>query len=160
MHVHIAALIYFPWWVLLVLLGARPLGSGHHTVCPGSLCIQYLLYSALVLLLTTTDYYSTRVLYSSIYTTLLYPCPVSLCIPVGSGHQYGGAGTTQGGILLDMSAMQAASIHPHTRTARVEPGCTSAQIRELTAPHGLHFPGGHISSVGCAGFILGGSMVA
>jgi FAD/FMN-containing dehydrogenase len=35
-------------------------------------------------------------------------------------------------------------------------GCTTQQVRQLTSPHGLHFTGGHISTVGCTGFTLGG----
>ena len=35
------------------------------------------------------------------------------------------------------------------------PPSPTSQVRAATIAHGLHFPGGHISSVGISGFILG-----
>ncbi|GAX77031.1 hypothetical protein CEUSTIGMA_g4478.t1 [Chlamydomonas eustigma] len=74
----------------------------------------------------------------------------------GCGHHYGGACLADGGIVIDMSRMKQITVDPKTRTAIVQPGVTTEEVRKATIPHGLHFPGGHISSVGISGFILGG----
>ena len=78
----------------------------------------------------------------------------------GNGHHYGGAWLVDGGLVLDLSRMKAIHVDPVTRTAVVQPGVTTAELREATIAHSLHFPGGHISSVGISGLILGGLPVA
>ena len=42
-----------------------------------------------------------------------------------------------------------------TRTAVLGPGCCAREVREATIKHGLHFPGGHNSTVAAGGFITG-----
>lgn len=55
-----------------------------------------------------------------------------------------------------MSGMKALTVDAASRTAVLQPGVTTREVRDACAPHGLHFPGGHITDVGCSGFILGG----
>lgn len=91
------------------------------------------------------------------FRDLLVP---SLPTLLGNGHHYGGAWLVDDGLVLDLSHMKAIHVDPVTRTAVVQPGVTTAELREATIMHGLHFPGGHISSVGISGLILGGLLVA
>lgn len=52
--------------------------------------------------------------------------------------------------------MRAVAVDPATLTARIQPGVAAAELYDVLAPHGLHWPGPHLSAVGCSGFTLGG----
>lgn len=74
----------------------------------------------------------------------------------GGGHAYAGNTVADGGLLLDMGSMAAVEVDVEDRMARVQAGATWADVDRATTPHGLATPGGTVSSVGVAGFVLGG----
>jgi hypothetical protein len=74
----------------------------------------------------------------------------------GGGHNVAGYGTCDGGMVIDLSGMQAISIDPDERTALVEGGCTWGELDRAAYPFGLATPGGLISTTGVGGLTLGG----
>jgi len=74
----------------------------------------------------------------------------------GGGHDYAGNTVGDGGLLLDLGPMRTVSVDADGRTASVEPGATWAEVDAATQAHGLATPGGTVSTVGVAGFTLGG----
>lgn len=74
----------------------------------------------------------------------------------GGGHSYAGNTVQDGGILIDLGPMNAVSVDPDARTAKVGAGARWAAVDEATQQHGLATPGGTVSSVGVSGFTLGG----
>jgi FAD/FMN-containing dehydrogenase len=76
----------------------------------------------------------------------------------GGGHNVAGAGTVDGGIVLDLGALTAVSVDPAARTVRVQGGATLAHVDAATAPHGLVVPVGVVSGTGIGGLTLGGGL--
>ena len=76
----------------------------------------------------------------------------------GGGHNVTGAGTCDGGLVIDLSPMKAVQVDRERRTARVEPGATWKDFDEEAQRDGLATTGGLISSTGVAGFTLGGGI--
>ena len=74
----------------------------------------------------------------------------------GGGHAYAANTVGEGGLLIDLSRMKAIAIDLETGTARVEPGVTWGEFQSATEPQGLAPVGGTVSTVGVAGFTLGG----
>jgi FAD/FMN-containing dehydrogenase len=74
------------------------------------------------------------------------------------GHSLAGYGTTEGGVLIDLSAMHAIHIDPAARVASVEAGTTAGQLTATTAAHGLVIPFGDSPDVGVGGITLGGGV--
>ena len=74
----------------------------------------------------------------------------------GGGHAYAGNTVADGGLLLDMGSMRRVEVDLRAGVVRVEAGATWAEVDRATTPHGLATPGGTVSSVGVAGFVLGG----
>ena len=74
----------------------------------------------------------------------------------GGGHGYAGHAVADGGLLVDLGRMRAVSVDPRTRTAAAQAGARWADVDAATQAHGLATPGGTVSSVGIAGFTLGG----
>jgi hypothetical protein len=74
------------------------------------------------------------------------------------GHSVVGHSVTEGGIVLDLSAMQALDIDPDSRTAWVESGVTAGTYSEAAAEHGLATGFGDSPSVGIGGITLGGGV--
>lgn len=64
----------------------------------------------------------------------------------------------QDGLVVDLSEMKSITVNPLSRTAHIQPGVTSSMLRDALVRLDLFFPGPHVSSVGVAGFILGGGM--
>ena len=50
----------------------------------------------------------------------------------GGGHNGGGLGTCEDGVVLDLSPLQSIEVDPSTRTVRVGGGCTWAQVDAAT----------------------------
>jgi len=67
-------------------------------------------------------------------------------------------GTTDAGILLDLSAMKGLHIDPERRLAWAQPGLTAGEYSVAAAAHGLATPFGDTGSVGLAGLTLGGGI--
>lgn len=76
----------------------------------------------------------------------------------GGGHNVTGAGTCDGGLVIDLSPMKAVQVDSERRTARVEPGATWNDFDQEGQRFGLATTGGLISSTGVAGFTLGGGI--
>jgi len=76
----------------------------------------------------------------------------------GGGHNVAGNATCDGGLVVDLSAMNAVRVSPSTKTARVEGGARWADVDRETQRFGLATPGGVVSDTGVAGLTLGGGM--
>src|SRR5215813_7522769 len=74
----------------------------------------------------------------------------------GGGHIGPGFGSCDDGLVIDLSQMRSVRVDPATRTVRVEPGCTAADLDHATHPFGLAVPLGIVGSTGVAGLTLGG----
>jgi FAD/FMN-containing dehydrogenase len=74
----------------------------------------------------------------------------------GGGHNGGGLGSVDDGVVIDLSPLKAISVDPGTRTVRVGGGCVWGEVDAATQPHGLAVPTGIISTTGVAGLTLGG----
>ena len=74
------------------------------------------------------------------------------------GHSGAGHGTTEGGILLDVSEMKALDIDADGRTAWAESGLTAGEFTAAAAAHGLVVGFGDTGSVGIGGITLGGGI--
>ena len=74
-----------------------------------------------------------------------------------TGH---GAGSPLDGglVLVDTSALDAVSIHPETRTARVGAGVTWSKVQERAEIHGLLALSGTSPSVGVCGYTFNGGV--
>ena len=76
----------------------------------------------------------------------------------GGGHHGAGLASVDGGVMLDLSLMKGIRVDPVARTARVEAGCTWAEVDHATHAFGLAVPSGTIASTGVAGLTLGGGI--
>jgi FAD/FMN-containing dehydrogenase len=76
----------------------------------------------------------------------------------GGGHSLAGHGTSDGGLVLDMSNMRGLHIDPQRRIAWAQAGLTAGQYTAETAQHGLTTGFGDTGSVGIAGLTLGGGI--
>jgi FAD/FMN-containing dehydrogenase len=76
----------------------------------------------------------------------------------GGGHNGGGLGTCDNGLVIDLSAMRGVRVDPVARTVRVAAGCVWGDVDHATHPFGLAVPTGFISSTGVAGLTLGGGI--
>jgi len=74
----------------------------------------------------------------------------------GGGHHIAGNGVAEGGLLLDLAAMNEVIIDPVRRSARVGPGALLADVDRAAQAHGLATPLGINSTTGIAGLTLGG----
>lgn len=72
------------------------------------------------------------------------------------GHSWVGNGVRDGGLLLDLSAMQKISVDSEARVAQVQPSAKGPAIYAAVSEHDLFFPTGHAPTVGVGGFIIGG----
>src|SRR5512139_563300 len=74
------------------------------------------------------------------------------------GHSGAGHGVTEGGIVLDLSAMKAMQIDAQSRTAWAETGLTAGEYTTAASAHGLATGFGDTGSVGIGGITLGGGV--
>ena len=74
----------------------------------------------------------------------------------GGGHNGGGLGICEDGLVIDLSAMTGVRIDPKSRTVRVGPGCKQGDVDHASHPFGLAVPAGIVSTTGIAGLTLGG----
>ncbi|WP_373938133.1 FAD-binding oxidoreductase [Rhodococcus qingshengii] len=76
----------------------------------------------------------------------------------GGGHSYRGTSVCEGGVMIDLSAINVVSVAPSAKRARVGGGATIADLDAATQEHGLAVTGGVISDTGVGGLTLGGGM--
>jgi FAD/FMN-containing dehydrogenase len=76
----------------------------------------------------------------------------------GGGHSFAGHGTSDEGLVVDMSGMRALHIDPQRRIAWAQAGLTASQYTAQAAKHGLTTGFGDTGSVGIAGLTLGGGI--
>jgi FAD/FMN-containing dehydrogenase len=74
------------------------------------------------------------------------------------GHSLAGHSTTDGGILLDLSAMKALEIDVAAGAAWAQAGLTAGEYSTAVAAHGLATGFGDTGSVGIGGLTLGGGV--
>lgn len=72
------------------------------------------------------------------------------------GHDYAGNSMCDGGLAIDLSRMNGVSVDPAAKRVRVGPGARWAAVDREAQARGLATTGGSVSTVGVAGFILGG----
>ena len=76
----------------------------------------------------------------------------------GGGHNGGGLGTCDGGLVIDLSRMKGIRVDPAAGTVRVQGGCTGGDMDHATHAFGMATPGGTVSTTGVAGLTLGGGI--
>ena len=76
----------------------------------------------------------------------------------GGGHHGAGFGTVDDGLVIDLGQLRGIRVDPNTRTVRVEPGCTLADLDHATHSFGLAVPTGIFGTTGIAGLTLGGGV--
>jgi FAD/FMN-containing dehydrogenase len=76
----------------------------------------------------------------------------------GGGHNGGGLGTCDDGLVIDLSNMNGVRVDPAAKTVRVEGGCTWGDVDHATHAFGLATPSGIISTTGVGGLTLGGGL--
>ena len=74
----------------------------------------------------------------------------------GGGHNGGGLGSVDNGVVIDLSALKAVSVDAQARTVRVGGGATWGEVDAATGPHNLAVPTGIISTTGVGGLTVGG----
>jgi FAD/FMN-containing dehydrogenase len=91
--------------------------------------------------------------------TVLFARDTGLELAVrGGSHSLAGFGTTEGGIVLDLSAMKGLHIDPERRLAWAQAGLTAGEYTAAVGAHGLATPFGDTGSVGLSGLTLGGGI--
>jgi FAD/FMN-containing dehydrogenase len=76
----------------------------------------------------------------------------------GGGHHVAGHACVDDGVVIDMSLMRGVWVDRERRVVHVQGGALWADVDRATQQYGLAVPGGTISSVGVAGFTLGGGI--
>lgn len=74
----------------------------------------------------------------------------------GGGHSYAGNTVADEGLLIDLSPLSSVEVDADARRVTVGAGARWGAVDAATQEHGLATPGGTVSDVGVAGFILGG----
>jgi FAD/FMN-containing dehydrogenase len=76
----------------------------------------------------------------------------------GGGHNAGGLGVCDDGLVIDLSRIKYVHVDPTTKTVRVGGGCTWGDVDHATHAFGLAVPSGIISTTGVGGLTLGGGL--
>jgi FAD/FMN-containing dehydrogenase len=76
----------------------------------------------------------------------------------GGGHNGGGLGSCDDGLVIDLSRMKGVRVDPAARTVRVEGGATWGDVDHATHAFGMATPSGIIGSTGVGGLTLGGGI--
>lgn len=76
----------------------------------------------------------------------------------GGGHNGGGLGSVDDGLVIDLSQMNQISVEPEAKLARVGGGALLKDLLEATHQYGLTVPVGIIGTTGVGGLTLGGGV--
>src|ERR1700682_2432488 len=76
----------------------------------------------------------------------------------GGGHNAGGLGICDGGLVIDLSLIRYTHVDPAARTVRVGGGSTWGDVDHATHAFSLAVPCGIISTTGVGGLTLGGGL--
>ncbi len=76
----------------------------------------------------------------------------------GGGHSLPGFSSLDGGLVIDLTSMRSVKVDAATRTAAVGGGATAGDLDRATHAFGLATPSATVSTVGVAGFTLGGGI--
>ena len=74
------------------------------------------------------------------------------------GHNAGGLGICDDGLVIDLTSMKYTRVDPTARTVTVGGGCTWGDVDHATHVFGLATPSGIISTTGVGGLTLGGGI--
>ena len=72
------------------------------------------------------------------------------------GHSASGLSTCDGGMVIDLGGLKSITVDPAARTARAGGGVRWGEFDAATQAHGLHTPGGRVTTTGLGGFTTGG----
>jgi FAD/FMN-containing dehydrogenase len=72
------------------------------------------------------------------------------------GHSVAGLSVCEGGLLIDLAGLKRIAVDPSARAARAGGGVLWGEFDAATQAHGLHTPGGRVTSTGIGGFTTGG----
>ena len=76
----------------------------------------------------------------------------------GGGHNGGGLGVCDDGLVIDLSLMTGVRVDPKSRTVRVGPGSQQGAADHASHAFGLAVPAGIVSTTGIAGLTLAAAM--
>src|SRR5690606_26478475 len=76
----------------------------------------------------------------------------------GGGHNGGGLGICDNGLVIDLSEIKFVQVNTADNTVKVGGGNLWREVEQDTHPFGLAIPGGIISSTGVGGLTLGGGI--
>ena len=76
----------------------------------------------------------------------------------GGGHNGGGLGTCDDGLVIDLAALNSVEVDRDARRVKVGGGCTWGQVDSATGEYGLATPSGIISTTGVGGLTTGGGL--
>src|SRR4026209_2910269 len=76
----------------------------------------------------------------------------------GGGHNAGGQGICDDGLVIDLSPIKYTRVDPEARTVTVGGGCTCGDVDHATQVFGMAAPSGIISTTGVGGLTLGGGI--
>jgi FAD/FMN-containing dehydrogenase len=76
----------------------------------------------------------------------------------GGGHNVGGRGTVDNGLMIDLAPMKGIYVDPARRIAQVQGGVLWKELNRETQLHGLATTGGVVGPTGVAGLTLGGGL--
>jgi len=76
----------------------------------------------------------------------------------GGGHNAGGLGICDDGLVIDLAPIKYTRVDPDARTITVGGGCTWGDVDHATHVFGLATPSGIISTTGVGGLTLGGGI--